>query len=317
VTPLKAREVTAALRRYYPASVPVRSDASPDGPVLVRMGALGARYLGIGRDHAVAANLLGWHLGRPVTIASCDHPAGTDTCVFTVAADPGGPWPVHPGSLLAVPAYDTPAHVLGGQFPANRVMAGLIRLALEAGCRPHLNPWRSGHGRQYRVSLWHTDPDLLFGCIDASEITGSFAAAWLQWGTAPEIRYDLPARARAQLALVPGPAARQDRSRRRRSQPSQSRISAVSAAPIIHPDTPRGVSTARAGCQYGRPHAAGRPKEPAVTRPRPAAGPDRFHQHLRPGWSPGPDRELREVPATDQAIRGSQQTPTASEGGSR
>jgi hypothetical protein len=188
VAPLKPREVTAALRRYYPASVPARSDASPDGPVFVRMGALGARYLGIGRDHAVAANLLGWHLGRPVTIASYDYPAGTDVCVFTVTADPGGPRPVHPGSSLAVPAYDTPAQVLGGQFPANRLMAGLIRLALEAGCRPHLSPWRSGHGRQYRVSLWHTDPDLLYGCIDASEVTGRFAAAYLTWGRGPDER---------------------------------------------------------------------------------------------------------------------------------
>ncbi len=188
VAPLKPREVKAALRRYYPASVPVRTDASPDGPVFVQMGALGARYLGIGRDHAVASNILGWHLDRPVTIASCDYPAGTDLCVFTVAADPARPRPVHPGSSLAVPAYETPAQVLGGQFPANRLMAGLIRLALEAGCRPHLSPWRSGHGRQYRVSLWHTDPDLLHGCIDASEVTGRFAAAYLTWGRGPDER---------------------------------------------------------------------------------------------------------------------------------
>jgi hypothetical protein len=95
---------------------------------------------------------------------------------------------VPPGSSLAVPAYDTPAQVLGGQFPANRMMAGLIRLALEAGCRPHLNPWRSGHGRRYRVSLWHTNPDLLHGCIDAGEDTGRFAAAYLMWGRGPDER---------------------------------------------------------------------------------------------------------------------------------
>jgi hypothetical protein len=189
VAPLKAREVTAALRRYYPASVPVRSDASPDGPVVVRMGALGARYLGIGRDHAVAANLLGWHLDRPVMIASCDYPADTDVCVFTIAADPGGPRPVDPGSSLAVPAYDTLVQVLGwGQFPANRVTTGLIRLTLEAGCRLHLHPWRSGHGRQYRISLWHSDQDLLHGCIDAGEATVRFAAAYLMRGRGPDER---------------------------------------------------------------------------------------------------------------------------------
>jgi hypothetical protein len=184
---LEPRDVTAALRRVYPRSVSIRSDASPDGPVLVSLGHPAGRYLGIGRDHAVAANLIGWHLGRPVTITSHDYPADCGYCVF-VLAPADGPRPVHPGGWDAVPTYDSADQVLGGQFPANRLMKGLISLALDAGCRPHLAPWRSGHGRQYRVGLWHTDPQLLHGCIDVSEVTGRFAAAYLQWGRGDERR---------------------------------------------------------------------------------------------------------------------------------
>lgn len=187
VTPLKPREVTAALRRVYPRSVNIRSDASPDGPVFVSLGHPAARYLGIGRDHAVAANLIGWHLGRPVTITSYDYPASCGYCVF-VLAPADGPRPVHPGGGDAVPAYDSADQVLAGQFPANRFVKGLVSLALDAGCRPHLTTWRSGHGRQYRVGLWHTDPQLLHGCIDVSEVTGRFAAAYLQWGGGDERR---------------------------------------------------------------------------------------------------------------------------------
>jgi hypothetical protein len=187
VTLLKPREVTAALRRVYPRSVDIRSDASPDGPVFVSLGHPAGRYLGIGRDHAAAANLIGWHLGRPVTITSHDYPAGCGYCVF-VLAPADEPRPVHPGGWDAVPTYDSADQVLAGQFPANRFVKGLVSLALDAGCRPHLAPWRSGHGRQYRVGLWHTDPQLLHGCIDVSEVTGRFAAAYLQWGRGDERR---------------------------------------------------------------------------------------------------------------------------------
>jgi hypothetical protein len=237
MTPLNPPEVRAALRRYYPASVPVRSDPCADGQVFVAMGALGARYLGIGRDHAVAANLLGWHLARPVTITSCDYPAGTDTCVFTVAADPGRPWPVDPGSSVAVPAYETPAQVLGDQFPAGRVMAGLIKLALEAGCRPHLYPWRSGHGRQYRVGLWHTDEDLLHGCLDAGEDNGRFAAAYLMWGRGPD--------------------------ERRLTDPAEVRQTLTSCRALHRADT------SAAGDAHSRPKA----RPPASARPRAAIQP--------------------------------------------
>ena len=185
-TPLKPREVTAALRRIYPPSVPVRSSATLDGSVLVSLGNPAGRYLGVGRDDRAAANLLGWYLRQPVTISGHEYAAGS--CAFTVAPDPGGRWPVHPGGSEAVPAYTTTSEVLG-DFPANRIAMGLISLALEAGCRPHLSPWRSGHGRQYRVSLWHTDPELLFGCIDVGEEGGRFAAAYLQWGRGPETRH--------------------------------------------------------------------------------------------------------------------------------
>ena len=74
VTPLQPREVTAALRSVYPRSIPVRSDASPDGPVFVSLGNPAGRYLGIERDVKVAANLLGWYLGLPVTITGYDYP---------------------------------------------------------------------------------------------------------------------------------------------------------------------------------------------------------------------------------------------------
>lgn len=199
VASLKPREVTAALRRVYPRSVNIQSDASPDGPVLVSLSHPAGRYLGIGRDHAAAANLIGWHLDRPVTITSHDYPAGRGYCVF-VLAPADGPRPVHPGGSGMVPAYDSAYQVLGGQFPANRVMKGLVSLALDAGCRPHLAPWRSGHGRQYRVSLWHTDPQLLHGCIDVSEVTGRFAAAYLQWGRGDERRLTDPREVRQNLA---------------------------------------------------------------------------------------------------------------------
>jgi hypothetical protein len=195
---LKPREVTAALRCLYPRSVPVRSGAGPDGSVLVSLGHPASRYLGIGRDSKVAANLLGWYLGRPVTIGGHEYADAARTCVFTVIPDPGGQRPVDPGCSLAVPAYTGTGQVLGG-FPANRIVTGLIRLALDAGCRPHLSPWRSGHGRQYRVSLWHTDPRLLFGCIDVGEDNGRFAAAYLQWGQGPETRHADPRAARQNL----------------------------------------------------------------------------------------------------------------------
>ena len=70
----------------------------------------------------------------------------------------------------------------------------------------------------------------------------------------------------------------------------------------IHPIKLRPAnSIAPASCQYDHRHAAGPSKEPAVTRASRAAFPG-MGQRGQPGCR-GRYRELREVPATDQAIR--------------
>ena len=118
------------------------------------------------------------------------------------------PFPVHPGGSLAVPAYTTVEQVIGNTaapgrglvgFPANRITAGLIKLAITAGCRPDPDASPSRHGRQYRVALWHTDAQLLHGCIDVQETSGRFAAAWLQWGAGDERKTTDPGQVRTQL----------------------------------------------------------------------------------------------------------------------
>ena len=86
-----------------------------------------------------------------------------------------------------------------GDFPANRPALALVRLAIAAGCRPHVAPNRSEHGPRYRVSLWHADGSLLHGVFDISERGGRFAEAWLQWGAGPERRTRDLAEVRRQL----------------------------------------------------------------------------------------------------------------------
>ena len=107
--------------------------------------------------------------------------------------------------------------------PPTGTAAGLVKLALAAGCRPHLDASRSPHGRAYRVMLWHSDPQLLHGAIDVSEVTGRFAAAWLQWGDGDERRTTDPGEVRAALTSCrdlhnPPPAVRRRRAGMLRAQ---------------------------------------------------------------------------------------------------
>lgn len=70
---------------------------------------------------------------RPRPLAGC--------CAFTVAPDPGGQRPVHPGGSEAVPAYATTREMLGG-FPAN-----WRRWAGDAAVADWRNPARQFTGR--------------------------------------------------------------------------------------------------------------------------------------------------------------------------
>jgi hypothetical protein len=207
-TLIRARDITAAISRGTPCST-LKTRVNPDGTAVVTIDARAARYLGVGRDNAVAANRIGYYLRRPVAIIWQDWDAIPFTVLFTVAlVDDPDVFLVDPGGSLAVPAYatveevlgnvETPTHGLAG-FPANRQMAGLVKHAIAAGCRPHLDCAPSRHGRQYRVGLWHTDSKLLHGCIDAQEASGRFTAAWLQWGAGDERKITSAAEVRAQL----------------------------------------------------------------------------------------------------------------------
>lgn len=211
-----ARGVRAALRRTYPRGL-IKTETTPGGVVFVTLELATARYLGVGRDDALVANRIGFYLRRPVKVTSSARwtaadadlasrevvsglfaAPGPNRCTFAVEADPGGPWPVDPGGSQAVPTYHTPAEVLG-DFPANRPALALVKLAIAAGCRPHVAPNRSEHGPRYRVALWHTDARLLHGVFDVTETGGRFAEAWLSWGTGPERRTRELSEVRAQL----------------------------------------------------------------------------------------------------------------------
>jgi hypothetical protein len=177
--PQRPRGVTAALRALYP-SADILTRTSPAG-LVVSLPARCARYLGIGHDNARAAAWLSWHMKTPVTVAPAAPSAGIAAWVeFTVVPDPGGPLPPDPGGSQGVPVYATVDGVLG-PFPATRPVRQLIKTALDAGLRPHLDLAPSTHGPRYRVQLWGTDPTTLAGCIDVSEETGRFAEAWLMW----------------------------------------------------------------------------------------------------------------------------------------
>jgi hypothetical protein len=207
-TGLRPRDVTAAIRQGTTCTS-LKTRANDDGSATVTIDNRAARYLGVARDPAVAANRLGYCLGRPVVITWQSWDTIPWTVLFTLApAGPDALLPVDPGGSHGVPSYTTVADVLGWTpapgggltgFPANRAMASLVKLAIDAGCRPHLYPAPSPRGRQYRVMLWHSDPALLFGCIDAQESSGRFAAAWLQWGHGDERKITDPKEVRAQL----------------------------------------------------------------------------------------------------------------------
>ncbi len=191
---IAARDITAALRRLYPHA-PIRAWAHDDGTATVRMPPGVARYLGVGRDaHAVAA----W--------ISCYAPYGvrvtghdwTPQAVMVTLTRTEFSRPADPRGSTGVPSYRSVDQVVG-TFPVSRTVQNLIKLAIDADCRPHLAPERSPHGRRYRIQLWHVNGELLHGCIDVFEESGKFAEAWLQWGRGPERKTADPAEVRAAI----------------------------------------------------------------------------------------------------------------------
>jgi hypothetical protein len=191
---VRARDITAALR-HLSEHAPVRTTASPDGTATVRLTPAVARYLGIGRDNDQAAAWISAYAPYGVRITGYDW---TSQAVMVTLASTGHPRPADPRTSAGVPSYRAPEQVTGG-FPANRVVTGLIRLAIAAGCRPHVAPQRSPHGRRYRVGLWHVNPQLLHGVIDVTEGSGRFAGAWYSWGRGDETRTSDPGEIRRQL----------------------------------------------------------------------------------------------------------------------
>ena len=194
VTPpgVAARDITAALRTLYP-DAKITCRANPDGTATVRLPALCARYLGAGRDYQQVAAWISVYAPYGVQVIS----ASPDDCAVTLARQ--GAKPADPRTSAGVPAYATTEQVTG-EWPANRQVTGLITLAIDAGCRPHIDPQRSPHGRRYRVGLWHVDPELLHGVVDVMEESGRFAGAWYSWGRGPERRAGDPGEIRQQLA---------------------------------------------------------------------------------------------------------------------
>ena len=178
---VRPADITAALHRLYP-SAKIRCTGQADGTAIVRMPALWARYLGACRDDTLASAWISAY--APYGVLACYYgTAGGGDVLLTVARAAGRP--PHPGGSAGVPSYATPAEVTG-DWPANTRVASLIKLAIEAGCRPHVAPERSPHGHRYRVGLWHVNPELLHGVIDVTETSGRFAAAWWSWGRGPE-----------------------------------------------------------------------------------------------------------------------------------
>ena len=198
---VRERDITAALGTLYPAAS-LRCRANPDGTADVRIPALYARYLGVGRDSHQVAAWISAYAPYGVTVTRYDWATGTGTgrrfAVVTLARLEYSK-PADPRTSAGVPAYATAGQVTG-QWPANRQVTGLITLAVEAGCRPHVGPNRSPHGRRYRVGLWHVDPELLHGVIDVMEDSGRFAGAWYSWGRGDERKTGDPTELRQQLA---------------------------------------------------------------------------------------------------------------------
>ena len=196
---VRARDITAALRTLYPAAN-LRCRANPDGTADVRIPALCARYLGVGHDnHQVAAWISVYApYGVRVTGHEWGTAAGVAFAVVTLARTEYSR-PADPRTSAGIPTYQT-AEQVTGEWPANRKVTGLITLAIAAGCRPHVAPQRSPHGRRYRVGLWHVNPELLHGVIDVLEESGRFAGAWYSWGRGPERQTSDPREIRQQLA---------------------------------------------------------------------------------------------------------------------
>jgi hypothetical protein len=195
---VRARDITAALRTLYPAAS-LRCRANPDGTAEVRIPALCARYLGVGRDNHQAAAWISVYAPYGVRVTGYDWiTAGGDRFAVVALARMEYSRPADPRTSAGVPAYQTAGQVTG-EWPANRQVTGLITLAIAAGCRPHVAPQRSPHGRRYRVGLWHVNPDLLHGVVDVMEDSGRFAAAWYSWGRGPERRTADPKEIRQQL----------------------------------------------------------------------------------------------------------------------
>jgi hypothetical protein len=198
-SPVRARDITAALRTLYPAAN-LRCRANPDGTAAVRIPALCARYLGVGRDNHQVAAWISVYAPYGVRVAS--HEWGTASggafAVVTLARTEYSR-PADPRTSAGIPTYQT-AEQVTGEWPANRKVTGLITLAIAAGCRPHVAPQRSPHGRRYRVGLWHVNPELLHGVIDVLEESGRFAGAWYSWGRGPERQTSDPREIRQQLA---------------------------------------------------------------------------------------------------------------------
>ena len=196
VTPpgIRARDITAALRHLY-ARAPIRTWADPDGTATVRLTPAVARYLGVGRDNHQAAAWISVYAPYGVRVTGYDW---TSQAVMVTLARTEHSRLADPRRSAGVPSYQTLDQVTG-DFPANRTVTGLIRLAIEAGCRPHIGPQRSPHGHRYRVCLWHVNPDLLHGVIDVLEDSGRFAAAWYSWGRGDERPTSDPGEIRRQL----------------------------------------------------------------------------------------------------------------------
>lgn len=198
----RPRRVAAALRRYYPAAA-ITARVTADS-LTVTVPAAVARYWGVRRDPPRAAALLSHDLRIPLVITGardlCVRPGST---VLTEVQLTSGdePLPPDPSSGPGMPVYATVAQVIG-DFPANRQVMALIKSAIDAGCRPHLDWDRSPRGRRYRVGLWHVDDQLLHGCLDVYEESGRFAEAWLQWGRGDERRVTAAAQVRAQLIVA-------------------------------------------------------------------------------------------------------------------
>jgi len=193
---VRARDITAALRALYP-DARVRCGANADGTATVQMPAWCARYLGVGRDSHQVAAWISVYAPYGVRVTGDEWASGSQVAVVTLARVEHSR-PADPRTSAGVPAYATAGQVTGG-WPASRQVTGLITLAVEAGCRPHVAPQRSPHGRRYRVQLWHVDPQLLHGVIDVMEASGRFAEAWYSWGRGDERRTGDPAELRQQL----------------------------------------------------------------------------------------------------------------------